>query len=135
MVCHAATSIGQLASRLDRIRVEDDPLGGADRADLGHRLDHARLVVRGHHRDENRPRRERRFDRLRAHAPVGSGRDTGNLEAFVFQKVHRVTHRVVLDRARHHVATLGRRARAAPITARLSDSVPPLVKTISPGVA
>ena len=119
------------AHGLDGVAVEDDAALAAERADLGDRLERAHLVVRRHERDEDGVGAERAATSSAATSPT---RPTATR---VTSKPSRSSERqgsrtaacsmdvVTMCRPRPHGA------RAAPRTARLSDSVAPDVKTIS----
>ena len=107
---------------------------GCDRADL---------VVRPHDADQRHAAGiglDGRAQRVRADQPGAVDRQPADLGALVAgQPVHAVQHGVVLDR-RWPAPGGGRRrpsrrAQYRPLTARLSASVPPLVKTTSLGRA
>ena len=68
---------------------------------LGDRLDRADLVVREHHRHEDRAVGDRPLDLLGVHAAVAVDRDLHDLEAELLQVLERVADRVVLDGRRH----------------------------------
>ena len=88
--------------RLDGIDVEQEPAPRPDDLrDLGDRLDRADLVVREHHRDEDRAVGDRPLDVLGVDAAVAVDRDLHDLEAELLEVLERVADRVVLDGRRH----------------------------------
>ena len=99
--------------------------------DLGDRLDGPDLVVRQHHRDQDRAVRDRPLDVRRVDAAVAVDRQLDDLEAELLEV------RSAWPTAWCSTAEVTIRwpralpAHAAPLSARLIASVPPLVNTIS----
>ena len=96
----------QLAGRLHGVGVERDALLAGQRGELGDRLHHAHLVVRPHHGDQGHPVRVG-GDGL---GQYGGLEDPGLVHRqpvllgvlVAGQPVHRVQHRVMLDRGGQH---------------------------------
>ena len=118
-----------LAHGLYRVGVEVDVGLAGDNANLRHWLEGADLVVGHHHRDELRGRSQ-----CTAHvAGIDCARAVDGEEcdfnATLAQPLRGMEDGVVLDRAGDDVVTRSE----YPSQARLSPSVPPLVKTTSAG--
>ena len=105
-----------------------------DRADLGDRLDDADLVVGGHDRDEDRLVGDRGAQLVEADPAVLLHRQVGDAVAVLLEPLAGVDDRLVLGDAVMMWLPFSRYISATPLIARLSDSVAPLVKTISFGV-
>jgi hypothetical protein len=123
-----------LAGGLGRIDVEDDALLAADLADLGDRLDHADLVVHEHHRDHHGVGADGRLQHLEVDQAVFLDVEVGGLEAFPLEFAHGVEHGLVLGLDGDDACPCRSRC-AAPLIARLLDSVAPEVQMISLGSA
>ena len=133
----ARTSTGILPTDCTASVCNSAPCSCAIAARSRDRLNRADLVVGVHHRDERgvvgdrlaqRPRRRR--------CPVLIDGQQRRAPAAPRERLERVEHRLVLD-ARWRSGGGGRSASsasAAPRIAKLSDSVPPLVNTISGGI-
>ena len=115
---------------------------GGDAADLFDGLQRAQFVVGVHHGDEHGLGPQRAAHLFRIHDAVAADRQIGDVRAALArttrQRLAGVQHGRVFDGAGDDVA--GRSAGCAaaapamPQIAALSDSVPPLVKTISAGL-
>ena len=86
-----------LADGLRRVGVEDDALLLGQLPDRGHVLDRADLVVRVHHRDEDRLVGHRLANRVELDQPVGSHGHVRHLEALALQPLADVQARPLLD--------------------------------------
>jgi len=92
-----------LAGRLDRIRVKQRaPLVRGARQ-LCDRLNRPDFVVRVHHRDDRRVVRERLAQRRRRDDAALVDGEQGGPPPSLRQRLQRIEHRFVLDRARHEV--------------------------------
>ncbi len=85
-----------LADRLHAIGVEQDALLAADLADLGHRLNHADLVVGVHDGDENRLVGDRFPQHVEIDQPVALHRQIGHAIAELFELLAGIENRLVL---------------------------------------
>ncbi len=130
-----------LAKGLRRIGVEQHAPGAAQRADFGEWLDDPDLVVRGHHRHEERALGQRLFERGERDEAVRLDWKIGHREAFPLQFPAAFEHAFVLGLQGYDVIAdlpalrVARAKCAAPLIARLFASVAPEVKTISRGSA
>src|SRR5437660_1174662 len=86
-----------LADRLRRVGVEDDPPLLGQLPDRRHVLDRADLVVREHDRDEDRLVRDRLADRVELHQTVRPHGHVRRLEALPLQALTDVQARPLLD--------------------------------------
>ena len=94
-----------LARALHGIAVHVNRSLAADARHVRDRLDHARLVVREHHRDEPRFGTERGDDCVRVDDPAARRRDDRDRVAAALQLGNRLQHRGVLDRGCDNVLT------------------------------
>ena len=62
---------------------------------LGNRLNHPRLVVDVHHRNQNRPIVNRALYRIKVHDPIASNREHLNLETLVPKRPSRLDNRTM----------------------------------------
>ena len=99
----------QLAERLDRVGMHERPVMVGEPRNLGHRLDHADLVVRQHHAHERRGRRDRRRHLCRIDQSRRRHGQLGDRPAFGRQPSNRFEHGLVLGHQRHHVPPIGGR--------------------------
>ena len=119
------------AEGLRRVGVEQDAAGARQAADRGERLQHADLVVGGHHADQDGLRLDGRFERREIDQAVGADRQHRDAAAA------RLEPRQVSSTARCSVATVtmwsprSLRARGDALEREVVASVAPLVKTIS----
>ena len=127
---------GNFADGLHGVHVKQDFLFLGDFADFLDGLENADFVVRLHDRDENRLGRDRATEIIEIDQTVGCDGKVGNLETGFFQALAGVEHGLVFGRLGDDVVALfADTLRRRPLIARLSDSVAPLVKTISRGLA
>ena len=87
---------GDLADHLGGVGVEGDLLGAAELADLGHGLDHADLVVHGHHTDMGGVGSHGRFELFQVDQAVLLDGEVGDVEAFVLEMAAAVEYAFVL---------------------------------------
>lgn len=96
---------GELAYRLDGIRVKEHARLARDPADLSDRLDRADLVVRVHDRHEDGIGPEGAPHVVGVDQAAGIHRHMGDLAAVLLQIFHGLQHRVVLDGGSDQMAT------------------------------
>ena len=88
---------GQVACRLDRVRVKQDPRLAADGADLGNGLDGADLVVGKHDAHQTSVRPDGIPDLLRRHHAVRRNVQQGYFKALPLQGLEGMEHGMVLE--------------------------------------
>ena len=94
-----------LAEGLRRIGVEQDAAGAAQRADLGERLDHADLVMRRHHRNQEGAVRHRRGQPVEVDEAARLDRQIADREALALQRGGAFEHTFVLGRQHDQMVT------------------------------
>ena len=131
------------ARGLHRVAVKPNAGLRGNAANLRDRLKRTEFVIRVHHGDQNGFRPQRAPDIIRVHHAIATDRHASDRNAPPLERLAGVQHRVMLDGRGDDMPSrsgCGLRGMPAippttPKIARLSASVPPLVKTISLGRA
>ena len=100
---HRANIDRHLAGRLGGVSVEQRTVLVRDRTNRLERLQRADLVIRGHHRHENRLRRHRPAEPIEIDEAIGLHGEHRDLEAAGAETLARVENGFVLGRNRHDV--------------------------------
>jgi hypothetical protein len=101
-----------LAHRLRGIGVHDGAGGARRGGNGGDGLHRPGLVVGEHHRDERRPRTDKRAHRCRVDAACGVDPGNARHAAFTLQEATDLGDRRMLDRGNDELATVARRAQS-----------------------
>ena len=106
---------GDVAHRLGGVAMEQNPMAPAQRRNLRQRLEHADLVVGGHHRNQQGVGADRCRQLPQIHQTIRLDRQHGEREAMARQPGHRIEHRPVFgrqgDQAPARLASFDRRLR------------------------